>query len=494
MKSSNTSHDSGIVITGHILFVGDVHGKSQELLQRATELVDRFSSLNDGQPRNLILLGDVGMGLYERVTTQMQDAFEILAERGWNVYLIRGNHDDPHYWHGCGGAVTLLQDNKLITINGKRVFVSGGGVSLDRSLRRLGVDYWREESLFVPNHIPREVGKVDAVLSHVGPTPPDLSTTFVERWKLRDRSLDSDLEMERIQLERLASLRPDYWIYGHFHHNLCFDYKYSRCYALDELFFMDGGGLFPIQTTDTDEQTTIETSWYFDRSKTEVQERVQRPDGHVDIYVPFMGLYEALDDLVENQAFAAEKEHIQEEEENVASIVGKFNLASFCNVCVHKFAELFDLKTLAFAYLISPKDYSMASDALCCTISRDEFWNVYKNMSDEQRQIYDKLVKQVCTPSPGYTPYQFFDPTVPSKFQFSSSDDIPEESPAVTELLMTTLAASEAGDFQLDGTYNPYAFWMEHLDPCYVNENLDVEVQYNTPDEASSQDKNGTGI
>ena len=136
----------------------------------------------------------------------------------------------------------------------------------------------------------------------------------------------------------------------------------------------------------------------------------------------------------------------------------------------------------------------MESDLLCCTISRSEFWNLYKNLTEEQRTTYDALVRHYCNPSPGYTPYTFFDPTVPSKFSFSCPEDIPEDHPAVTGVLMTALAAAEEGDFNLDGTYNPYSFWMKHLDPRYVNENLDVEVSYKSSDEASSQTKEGAEI
>lgn len=493
MNSSDDPHKSDINIKGHVFLMGDVHGKSAALMHSIENDINAtMPHIHDGQDKNLILLGDVCMGLYLPITMQMLSAFERLTKDGWKVFIIRGNHDDPYFWKGSGGAAIPLQDNTIITINGKRVYIAGGGLSLDRSIRRQGKDYWPEEMLYVPAGVQRTAGKVDIILSHTGPTPPLRAySSDKEAWKLRDPGLEEELERERIHIERLASLNPDYWIYGHFHHNCSFDYKGIRCCALDELCFtIDERVGMPTQsnTTEAYDDTQPESSWYYDKSKTQVQERPQRPDGHMDIFVPFVGLYEALDDLIENQAFEYEKEALQEEK-NVAKIIGKFNLHKFCRDSVHVFSELFSLKTLEFAYLLSPKDYSMESDHLCCTISKEEFFKLYKGMSDGQRSIYNALVECICTARPGYEPYRIFCPAVPSLFEFDSEDAIPEDRPAVAGVLMTMLAAEDENDYRLDGTYNECGFWYKHLDPRYVNENLDVEVIYSQSAQTSEQTK-----
>lgn len=213
-----------------------------------------------------------------------------------------------------------------------------------------------------------------------------------------------------------------------------------------------------------------EMEWYYDKRNTTLKERPQRPVGHVDVFIPFIGLYASLDELVENQAFESECETILDSETRpIRKLTGKFDLSGLLRDLTHEFAQMFELKTLEVAYLQTP---ASQEDKLCCTVSREELWKMYL---ERDNQIYNKLVSNVCAPCPGYMPYCS---TVPSRFYFSSQEELPEDDPAVTELIMIAAAAEHEGDYNLDGTYNECAFWYAHLDPHYVNERLEVDVTY----------------
>lgn len=220
---SSSEYESGINIEGDVLLIGDIHGKTTWA-----------SKLCNIDPCSIIILGDIGFGFSTETDNHLQSKFEQLDLIGWKIYLVRGNHDNPIYWKNIQRGCTMLPDNKVITINGKRFFVSGGGVSIDRYDRKEDVSYWREEFMHVPSRIIREVTDIYGILSHVGPTPPKTkaSPTMLNYFLMLDRGLEADLEMERIQIDRLKCLHPEAWYYGHFHQPDVFMEDNIKCVVL----------------------------------------------------------------------------------------------------------------------------------------------------------------------------------------------------------------------------------------------------------------------
>lgn len=483
MSSSDVTYDSGIHIDGPVFFMGDLHGVPDALFTAAEQIAACREPSNGMKqsPCNLIILGDIGLG-FDTCTLFLQEAFTELRDEGWNIYLVRGNHDNPLYWtEGIEGA-TVLPDNRIVTINGQRVFVSGGGTSIDRSKRVLNRSYWEKEELFVPKHIPREVGPVYAVLSHTGPEPPMIHNKFIiDDWLAADRGLGADLELERIQVDRLVSMRPKLWFYGHFHVNCLHEVSGIVCRALGEHVLFDATPLFPYESNTTeehhhvapaDDNSQFEAEWSYEKKGTTFQERVPRPEGCVDVFVPFMGLYEALDDLVENQAFHSEIQFWEEnKEQKIKKLIGKFDLAGLMRDYVHVVAQLLDLKTLEFSYLTYPREYNFHTNDLCCTISRDELWKLYEQ---RDKEMYDALVKDACEEKPGYMPYPS---TTPARFEFADKRDFPAGAPEFLEFIMDTAVAAQEPQYYVDGQRSAYAFWMTNIDPHFVNERLDTEVE-----------------
>lgn len=223
--SSSSRYYSDIKIAGDVVYLlGDIHAK-----------VDWASKLDELTPGPIIILGDVGFGFSTEADERLQDTFVKLQEKGWSVYLIRGNHDNPEYWHNIQRGCTMLPENRVITINDKPFFISGGGTSVDRWQRLIGKSYWPSEYIYVPPYVLQEVDYVYGILSHVGPTPPKVAGNpiFLEYCKLHDSALEADLEMENIQLKRLVCLKPKVWYYGHFHVNETFEHEGIRCQAIN---------------------------------------------------------------------------------------------------------------------------------------------------------------------------------------------------------------------------------------------------------------------
>lgn len=232
------SSDSIVKITGHVVLVGDVHGRFSDELYSLFGVISELPK--SVKPGSIIILGDVGLGFSVSGTALFDicmDTCEALGELGWHVYLIRGNHDNPKCWETPDREyVTFVKDNSVIEINGLRYYVTGGGTSIDRFNRIEGRSWWKDESLVVPSiQELRTLEPIHGILSHVGPPPPDLPSHLLDYFKVRDPNLETDLELERIQIDRLTALRPKVWYFGHYHVTRTFEYKGIECRALGEL-------------------------------------------------------------------------------------------------------------------------------------------------------------------------------------------------------------------------------------------------------------------
>lgn len=226
-------------IKGPVYFVGDIHAE----FDRFNEELKRLERLNVITPGNLIILGDVGIGFADADGVPTEILFEYFCEklhhRGWTVYAVRGNHDRPSCWSGhlhttVPGLPRYLKDNSVVHIKGLPFFVSGGAVSMDRRYRTVDVDWWESEFMYVPPEAMKDLeGKIYGVLSHTGPLPPNMIPYPL------DPALETDLEREEIQRQRILKMKPKKWFYGHFHCSSNFTVGDTQCRCLDIMEIQD---------------------------------------------------------------------------------------------------------------------------------------------------------------------------------------------------------------------------------------------------------------
>lgn len=211
-----------------IVFVGDIHGNFRVIENLIGQL---------GQGDNIIQVGDFGLGfkpLYKDCES-LSKLGKLLSEKGVDLYIIRGNHDDPEFWEidtekNCKGSyagkqkIHLVPDYTTLNIENKTILFIGGAVSVDRKDRKEGVNYWvnevvRQNSEFEPNP------NVDIVVTHTAPygVPPlSNSGKVLNYYKQFDDNLIDDIAIEREYMNYLFNLLYDsccleHWIYGHFH-------------------------------------------------------------------------------------------------------------------------------------------------------------------------------------------------------------------------------------------------------------------------------------
>lgn len=214
-------------------FLGDVHGKWNEL-------IDSFSKY-DIRDVNIIQVGDFGIGFNKDNDIQvLNELGNILRERGINMYVIRGNHDDPKYFNifTSYGNLHLVPDYTYLKIEDMIILLIGGGVSIDRVSRIPNISWWDTEII---KDLPIKNKEVDIVVTHV-----PIKSFFQQQltqdltyWYNKDNILKHSLDNENKLLLKLESvLNYKYWVSGHYHRNFTSYSNNKVYYLLDELSYI----------------------------------------------------------------------------------------------------------------------------------------------------------------------------------------------------------------------------------------------------------------
>lgn len=207
-----------------LIFIGDVHGEFHQLAHRLAVRKIRDSVL--------VQVGDFGVGFYEKVVEEENLAkLNKTLKAGNNLlYVIRGNHDNPAYfdkWQKIGN-IRFVPDYSVLELDGYTVFLAGGAISIDRTSRIQGKNYWKEEEfVFDVERLEtslKEVERVDIVVTHNAPAEfwPFQINYLVTAYARRDDELILHLARERELHSKLlkhltSKFDPSHWYYGHFH-------------------------------------------------------------------------------------------------------------------------------------------------------------------------------------------------------------------------------------------------------------------------------------
>ena len=125
-----------------ILLLGDTHS-----YQRTHYVISKTPNLNG---LDIVFLGDGGEGFGSRTMDEVSLRKISLEceKRDVRLYCIRGNHSNPEIWgrgYGFSHLVLVPDYHTGIFPCGKRALRVGGGVSIDRTWRKSGLDYWPDE-------------------------------------------------------------------------------------------------------------------------------------------------------------------------------------------------------------------------------------------------------------------------------------------------------------------------------------------------------------
>lgn len=210
------------LIERKVYFLGDVHCEFDWLIN---EIVNSKIVNAD-----IFQVGDFGVGFLKNETDLLKSLNDVCISNNVTIYVIRGNHDNPSYFnrsYTVYSKIIFVPDDTFFQVNGMTYFLSGGAISIDRKIRKSGVNYWENEGLMIDfAKVERELPKysnIDIVITHNAPgfAFPTLYDRIVHRYIARDSQLKNELKVERAQLTKLYGLllskKIKYWFYGHFH-------------------------------------------------------------------------------------------------------------------------------------------------------------------------------------------------------------------------------------------------------------------------------------
>jgi Calcineurin-like phosphoesterase len=217
---------SGGIAPSRILVAGDWHGNRYWALN----VVQRVPQLLPGEQRRLIVhLGDFGIWPDDDGQRYLNAVNSALSKVGAELWFIDGNHEDFSQLAQLAGSA--LPDGRVPVRSNiyhlprgqrwdwhSRMWVAcGGGVSLDKALRKYGHDWWPQEEITsqqesaIINNGPADVlvcHDCPADVTHAFPPPPS-------RWNREDLARNN---AHRVRLQGIVdATRPAHIMHGHLH-------------------------------------------------------------------------------------------------------------------------------------------------------------------------------------------------------------------------------------------------------------------------------------
>jgi DNA repair exonuclease SbcCD nuclease subunit len=221
--------------------MGDLHGNFDYLRYIIKISQDKY--------RNTVIIqtGDFGVGFikYQRQANVLGEFNKFLKLYNIVMYCIAGNHDDRSYFDGkfVLSNLKLMPDYSVLEIEGSRILLIGGAISVDRTDRKLNESYWINEKFVLDKEKIGKLENIDIVATH---TAPDFCRPFntlgfgelVNHYSKQDEFLKHELTLERQSLTEMWNLlkeknKVEYYFYSHFHSSYSMFYDNCRFVLLD---------------------------------------------------------------------------------------------------------------------------------------------------------------------------------------------------------------------------------------------------------------------
>jgi predicted phosphodiesterase len=219
------------------IVIGDTHGNFRYIMNH----IKNF----DIRDTTLLHVGDFGIGFQKYMTDKadMRNLNRLLTEHNCQMYVIRGNHDNPYYFDGTWDYTNLhlVPDYTVITVEGFDILMVGGAISIDRKPRlhdqqlmaTRSIDkelYWFDEEFVLDEEKLKEVKGITYVVTHTCPHFVDPINNqgipthgyLVETFATSDPKLKEELDKERQDMTKMYEILKENnyiakWFYGHFH-------------------------------------------------------------------------------------------------------------------------------------------------------------------------------------------------------------------------------------------------------------------------------------
>lgn len=216
---------------------GDTHGERQRLL----DYIEQYKK--NPSFDKLLICGDFGY-IFHGDKSEQNFLDKVENESDFDILFLDGNHEnfDEIYkypienWNG--GKVHKIRENiyhlmrgEIYTINEKKLFVFGGGYSIDKDWRVQHYHWTGNKCWWVQefpnqqeidnafNNLEKNNWNIDYIFSHSAPTNvlPMVQEFFISSAKANIDIVNSTLEEIR------QKTKFNHWYFAHYHGNKTFD-------------------------------------------------------------------------------------------------------------------------------------------------------------------------------------------------------------------------------------------------------------------------------
>jgi len=211
-----------------VLVVGDIHNEFGQL----------NILINKKKPDMVICCGDFGVWPKFNASGGSQPLSNIKLQTAEKLLFCDGNHEDhwalrdrttdelaPNIIYMPRGSTYQLED-------GRTILFMGGAYSIDKHLRRIGVDWFPEETISQTDMMNLPDCKVDIFITH---TCPEELLVDLLPFDERKTTEPSNLALSEIW----KIYKPSYWMFGHWHRYLTGTMMGTRWYCLSAVGFGD---------------------------------------------------------------------------------------------------------------------------------------------------------------------------------------------------------------------------------------------------------------
>lgn len=176
----------------------------------------------------LIGLGDHGEGFFSPGVDKksIEKLQEYCESNNGQIFIIRGNHSNPSWFVENSEfnteLVKFLPDYTILEVeqneNIKKILCVGGAISIDRTLRTEGKDFWSGEGFQLKEDF-ENLPQCDIMLCHSAPQEAFLDNFHsIKKYFEEDYVLKDELIQERNNISALFNhIKPLCLFHGHFH-------------------------------------------------------------------------------------------------------------------------------------------------------------------------------------------------------------------------------------------------------------------------------------
>lgn len=224
-----------------IYFTGDIHGEFVPLTYALTQRYKLYDC-------SVIVCGDIGMGFYKHnyYINTFNDINKRLKKNNIQLYLIRGNHDNPEYFNNTPddmmnfSNVHLIQDYTVLHIGSHNILCVGGATSVDKKFRKKDINWWEFENILPYEKL--NCTNIDIVVTHCAPMfcqPPYSRISWMDD-ELDMKSKGDRKQLTKMYFDLIINNNPKYWFYGHYHDHYETSLSTGYFTEIDKHFLMCG--------------------------------------------------------------------------------------------------------------------------------------------------------------------------------------------------------------------------------------------------------------